>query len=85
MQSEFNSFKLGKDWFMENHKRQDNLYINEIAEGNEVKSISKNAVGNAEQEPFCVYNHKRHAVGSKIINDDGSESICKEDGSWQNT
>ena len=69
---------------MQNHKKQDSLSINKISVTNEVERISGKPAGNAEKDPFCVYDHKRHAVGSKIINEDGSETICQENGSWKN-
>lgn len=69
---------------MQNRKKQDSISVNIINEGNEVRPLSQKPVGNAGKEPFCVYDHKRHAVGSKIINEDGSEAICSEDGSWRN-
>ena len=68
---------------MQNRKKQDDISVNIIGE-NEIKSISQKR-GNAGKDPFCVYDHKRHAVGSKIMNDDGSASVCTEDGSWKNS
>jgi len=68
---------------MQNHKKQDSISVNIIGE-NEIKSESQMS-GNAGKDPFCVYDHKRHAVGSKIINDDGTETVCTEEGSWKNT
>lgn len=70
---------------MQNHKKQDNISVNIIGQENQINSVSKKPVGNADKDSFCVYDHKRHAVGSKIINEDGSETICTEDGSWKNT
>lgn len=68
---------------MQNHKKQDDISVNVINEEFDVKSVSKH-VGNAGKDPFCVYDHKRHAVGSQIINEDGSKSVCTKDGIWQN-
>jgi hypothetical protein len=70
---------------MQNHKEQDNISVNIIRPKNDIKAVSKKPVGNADKDPFCVYAHKRHAVGSKIINEDGSESVCTNDTSWKNT
>ena len=70
---------------MKNHKKNDNISVNDISLHNEIKSVSGKPTGNADKDPFCVYEHKRHAVGSKIKNSDGSESVCKEDTTWQNT
>ncbi|HLR34823.1 MAG TPA: hypothetical protein VK071_05780 [Tissierellales bacterium] len=70
---------------MKNHKKEDNLTKNIISAPYEVKPISKNSVGNAGEDPFCVYAGMRHAVGSIITKDDGSTLICTENGSWQNT
>ena len=70
---------------MQNRKNQDNLSENIITLHNEIKTKSQKPVGNAEKDPFCVYEHKRHAVGSKIINSDGSETVCTDDSSWKNT
>ncbi|HEX3028335.1 MAG TPA: hypothetical protein VHT34_03295 [Clostridia bacterium] len=68
---------------MQNHKKQDSLSVNKISETNEVKSIS-NITGDAAEDPFCIYDHKRHAVGSRLKNEDGSEAVCKDDGTWRN-
>ncbi|MCX7923071.1 MAG: hypothetical protein N3B21_13835 [Clostridia bacterium] len=70
---------------MQNHKKQDSISVNEISHTNEVRNISKKPVGNAGEDAFCVYDHKRHAVGSKIINKDGTETVCQKNGSWKNT
>lgn len=69
---------------MKDHKKEDELYVNKITPPDDVKKASGKPSGNADKDPFCVYAHERHAVGSKIINQDGSETVCKEDG-WQNT
>ncbi len=69
---------------MQNHKKQDSISVNIISEQNEVKPVSQKPEGNAGKDPFCVYDHKRHAVGSIIVNEDGSQSVCCEDGSWRN-
>ena len=68
---------------MKNHKKDDIISVNTIAPNNDIKSTQKN-VGNADKDPFCIFEHKRHAVGSKIENDDGSNTVCKDDGSWHN-
>ena len=70
---------------MQNHKKQDSISVNIINEVDEIKTISQKPVGNAGKDPFCVYDHKRHAVGSKLVNGDGTESVCTDDGSWKNT
>lgn len=72
---------------MKNHKQDDKLYVNRISAPNEIKAISKTPVGDASTDPFCVYGHKRHAIGSTIINNDGSQTVCttKNNGSWQNS
>jgi thiamine biosynthesis protein ThiC len=70
---------------MQNHKKQDNISVNIINQENQIRHVPQNPAGNADKDPFCVYDHKRHAVGSKIINEDGSESICTKDGLWKNT
>lgn len=69
---------------MKNHKKRDNITINNISAPNEVKSISKKPVGNAGKDPFCVYAGMRHAVGSTITREDGSKLVCTKNGSWQN-
>lgn len=69
---------------MQNHKKQDSISVNNITATDEIKAVSK-IVGNAGKDPFCVYAHQRHAVGSKIKNEDGSETICTDDGTWQNS
>jgi len=71
---------------MKNHNEQDSLYVNVISPTGEIKAVSDKPVGNAAKDPFCVYAHKRHAVGSKIIHRDGSEAVCTEDdGAWHNS
>ncbi len=69
---------------MQNHKKQDSISVNVISEQNEVRPTSQKPVGNAGKDPFCVYDHKRHAAGSIIVNEDGTESVCCEDGTWRN-
>ena len=72
---------------MKNNKKEDKLYVNVISAPNDIKTISNAPVGNASKDTFCVYGHKRHAIGSKIINNDGSQSVCSSegDGTWQNS
>lgn len=69
---------------MKNHNKRDDISVNLISAPNRIKSISKQPVGNAEKDPFCIYAGMRHAVGSIITKDDGSKLICIKDGSWQN-
>ena len=69
---------------MQNHKKQDSISVNLINEQNEVKPVSTKPTGNAGKAPFCVYDHKRHAEGSIIVNEDGTQSVCCKDGSWRN-
>jgi len=49
---------------MKNHQKHDKLFINTISPPNEVKHVSGKPVGDAGKDPFCVYNHQRHAAGS---------------------
>lgn len=70
---------------MKNHKKHDNISVNAISLHNDIKAVSPKPVENADKVPFCVYEHKRHAVGSKILNHDGSETVCTDDTTWQNT
>jgi hypothetical protein len=72
---------------MKNNKKEDKLYVNLITAPNDIKAISDNPVGNAAKDPFCVFAHKRHAIGSKIVNNDDSQTVCstESDGSWQNS
>jgi hypothetical protein len=70
---------------MRNDKKHDNISVNIITHTNEIKAASQKPVENADKVPFCVYEHKRHAVGSKIINKDGTETVCTDDTTWQNT
>jgi len=69
---------------MQNRKKQDNISVDVITPDNN-KAVSQKNVGSAEKNSFCLYDHKRHAVGSKILNQDGSETVCTEDSSWKNT
>lgn len=70
---------------MQNHKEQDSISVNVIRSQNEMKAVSEKSVGNAGQDPFCIYGHKRHAVGSKITDKDGSGSVCTQNGTWENS
>lgn len=70
---------------MKNNKKNDMLSVNNIASPNEIRAVSQKPTGNAEDDPFCVYAHQRHAVGSKIKTTDGIESECTNEGSWKNT
>lgn len=69
---------------MQNHNKQDKIFVNKITPENTVRPTSQKDSGNAAKDTFCVYNHKRHAVGSKLINDDGPDSVCSADSSWKN-
>lgn len=69
---------------MKNHNKEDKLYKNYIIPPNTTKPVSSESVGNAQDKQACIYNHQRHAVGSVIKNEDGSESICEKDGTWRN-
>lgn len=66
---------------MKNNKKQDKLTVNTITSPNEIKHGSQ-VKGNADQEAFCVYANERHAVGSKIVDIDGRETVCTPKG-WQ--
>lgn len=70
---------------MRNRKKNDELYVNKISPPNHVENVSNQPVGNAGKDSFCLYDNKRHAVGSKLMHRDGSVSICTEDGTWQNS
>lgn len=70
---------------MQNHKKQDSVSVNVITPPDDIQTVSSKPVGTADEVPSCIYAHKRHAVGSKIINRDGSETVCTKDGTWQNT
>lgn len=67
---------------LKNHNKRDKLFVNSIATPNEVKKVSKEQKGRADTDPFCIYANQKHAVGSKIMNRDGTETICTEKG-WQ--
>lgn len=72
---------------MKSKKNEGELYVNNISSPTDIKAVFNSPVGNAEKDIFCVYAHKRHAIGSKIINNNGSQSICSTEnqGSWQNS
>lgn len=67
------------------NRKEDDISINIISAPNNVETVSKSPVGNAGKDPFCIYANKRHAVGSVIKMEDGSEVICTDDGTWQNS
>ena len=69
---------------MEKNKKQDHIWVNKIKSEKDVKAVSQKAEGNAEKDPFCVYGHQRHAVGSKIVSNDGPDSECTKESSWEN-
>lgn len=69
---------------MKNHVKRDKITVNTISPPNDVKSISNSPIKNSQEASFCVYAGMRHAVGSVIKNEDGSEIVCTADGSWQN-
>ncbi|HOV25484.1 MAG TPA: hypothetical protein PK566_03880 [Pseudobacteroides sp.] len=70
---------------MKNHQKSDKVYVNAIKQPNHVDTTSDKPAGIASDEPSCIYNHMRHAEGSKITNDDGSEMVCNKEGSWVHT
>jgi hypothetical protein len=68
---------------MQDRKKQDSLFVNNIANPDEITAVSKTPAGNAGKDPFCVYAHKRHAAGSRIENRNGGPgSVCQDDGIW---
>jgi hypothetical protein len=67
---------------MQNRKQQDSISINDINQENDVKTVSEKT-GNAGKDPFCVYDHTRHAAGSKLVTENGLKSVCTEEGSWK--
>ena len=69
---------------MRNNKKDDKLSVNEITTMNHIEKVSNKPVSNADKDAFCVYDHKRHAVGSKIKSSNGSESVCTGKCSWEN-
>lgn len=74
--------KLGVG-IIKNNEKNDEIYINKISPPNNIKNISKESIGKASENTSCIYNHQRHAVGSIIENIDGSQSVCREDSSWE--
>ncbi|WP_024833614.1 hypothetical protein [Ruminiclostridium josui] len=68
---------------MQNRKQQDSIAVNNISQENKIKREANKDTGNAGKDPFCVYDHKRHAVGSKITSENGLQSVCTEEGSWK--
>ena len=68
---------------MQNRKQQDSISVNDISQENGIKKVSRKGTGNAGKDAFCVYDHKRHAVGSKITTENGLQSVCTAEGSWK--
>ena len=68
---------------MQNRKQQDNISVDNISEENDIRKVTNKGTGNAGKDPFCVYDHKRHSVGSKITTENGLQSVCTEEGSWK--
>ena len=56
-------------------------YVNKISAPGNIQSSTKASTFN--NDVSCIYNNKNHGVGSVIVNEDGSEYVCTEDGSWQ--
>jgi hypothetical protein len=69
---------------MKNHKKDEKLFRTATLPPDDVQPVSPEAVGDAESNTSCVYNHRHHAVGSIIKNHDGPESVCSQDGEWKN-
>ncbi len=68
---------------MQNRKQQDSISVDNITQENDISKVTKKGTGNAGKDPFCVFDHKRHAVGSKITTENGLQSVCTEEGSWK--
>lgn len=68
---------------MQNRKQQDSISVNDINQENDIRKVPQKSTGNAGKDPFCVYDHKRHAVGSRITTENGLQSVCTEEGSWK--
>jgi len=67
---------------MKDHTKGDILQVDNISAPHNLIS-STSIVGDASKNTFCVYDNKRHAVGSIIVNEDEKEFICSQDGTWQ--
>lgn len=75
---------MRKDCDTVKRKNNNDITVNEISPPAHIESLSNGPVGNETKNPACIYAHKKHAVGSKLKNRDGSVTVCTEDGTWQN-
>ncbi len=66
------------------NKKKDSIDVNIIDRPYEDKKVGKRFVGRDGKAPSCIYKHKTYAAGSIIKNRNGSETICSENGTWQN-
>lgn len=55
--------------------------VNVVSAPGRLMSSTKAASNN--NDVSCIYDNQNHAVGSKIINEDGREFICSQNGTWQ--
>lgn len=55
--------------------------VNVISAPGRLMSSTKADANN--NDVSCIYDNQNHAVGSKILNEDGTEFICSNNGTWQ--
>lgn len=70
-----------KDKKIVDKEMEEERYVNKVSAPGNIQSSTK--ASSMNNDVSCIYNNENHAVGSKIINEDGREYICSPDGTWQ--
>lgn len=81
MNDKINIDKKSADKKIVDKEMEQARYVNNISAPGNIQSSTKASI--LSNDVSCIYNNKNHGVGSVITNEDGSEYICAEDGTWQ--
>lgn len=68
---------------MKNKQKASNIYKTRIT-SDDITPLSSEPVGNAYDNPSCVYDHQWHAEGSQFESKSGVKMVCGADGEWKN-
>lgn len=81
MKDKINVDKQAADKKIVDKEMEQARYVNNISAPGNITSSTKSSSSN--NDVSCIYNNRNHGVGSVITNEDGSQYVCTNDGTWQ--
>lgn len=69
---------------LKNRQKESTVNKTKITSPDNIEPLSSGHVGNAYDNPSCVYNHQWHAEGSIFESKGGVKMVCDDDGEWKN-